>query len=60
MRNKYIKKAKISEAEFRQILKLFCLEMEAGKIAEFMGITVLLSIGFWVKSGSELRRFARK
>jgi transposase len=38
MRNKYIKNAKISEAEFRQILKLFCLEMEAAKTAKFMGI----------------------
>ena len=37
MRNKYIKNVKITEAEFHQILKLFCLEMEAGKIAEFMG-----------------------
>jgi transposase len=38
MRNKYIKNAKISEAEFRQILKLFCLEMEAAKTAKFMVI----------------------
>ena len=38
MKNTYIKNAKISEAEFRQILKLFSLEMEAAKIAEFMGI----------------------
>ena len=38
MRNKYMKNAKISEAEFRQILKLFSLEMEATKIAEFIGL----------------------
>jgi transposase len=38
MKNKYIKNAKISEAQFRQILKLFCLEMEAEKISEFMSI----------------------
>ena len=38
MKNKYIKNAKISHAQFRQILKLFCLEMETQKIAEFMGI----------------------
>jgi hypothetical protein len=38
MKNKYIKNAKILEAEFCQILKLFCLEMEAEKISEFMGI----------------------
>jgi transposase len=29
---------KISEAEFRQILRLFSLEMEADKIAKFRGI----------------------
>ena len=38
MKNKYVKNAKISEAEFRRILKLFCLEMEAEKISEFIGI----------------------
>jgi transposase len=38
MKNKYIKNAKISEVQFRQILKLFCLEMEAQKISEFMKI----------------------
>ena len=38
MKNKYVKNAKISEAQFRQILKLFCLEMEAQKISEFIGI----------------------
>jgi hypothetical protein len=29
MKNKYITNVKISEAEFRQILRLFYLEMEA-------------------------------
>jgi len=38
MKNKYVKNAKISEAEIRRILKLFCLEMEAEKISEFIGI----------------------
>ena len=38
MKNKYIKNVKISEAVFRQLLKLFCLEMEAAKIAEFIEI----------------------
>ena len=38
MKNKYVKNAKISETAFRQILKLFSLEMEAAKIAEFMGL----------------------
>ena len=38
MRNKYLKNTKISEAQFRVILKLFCLEMEATKAAEFIGL----------------------
>lgn len=38
MRNKYLKNAKISEAEFRVILRLFCLEMEAKKVADFTGL----------------------
>jgi transposase len=38
MRNKYIKNAKISEAEFRTVLRLFCLEMEAKKVSEFTGL----------------------
>jgi len=33
MKNNYIKNAKISEGKFRQILKLFCLEMDAQKIS---------------------------
>lgn len=36
MRNKYIKNAKISEAKFRVILKLFCLGLEAQKVDEFV------------------------
>ncbi len=39
MRNKYLKNAKISEAQFRVILKLFCLEMSAGGAAEFTGLS---------------------
>ena len=31
----------ILEAQFRQILKLFCLEMKAQKISEFMGINLV-------------------
>jgi transposase len=36
--NKHLKNAKISEAQFRVILKLFCLEMQAAKVAEFVGL----------------------
>ena len=38
MHNKYIKNAKISEAKFRVILRLFCLDMEAKKVAEFVNL----------------------
>ncbi|MDR0437920.1 MAG: IS1595 family transposase [Bacteroidales bacterium] len=38
MKNKYIKNAKISEAKFRVILKLFCLGLEAQKVAEFVNV----------------------
>ncbi len=34
MRNKYVKNAKISEAKFREILRLFCLDIEAKKVSE--------------------------
>lgn len=36
MRNKYAKHAKISEAKFRQIVKLFCLDLTARQIAEII------------------------
>ena len=41
MSNKYLKYSKISEAQFRQILRLFCLEMEAAKVAEYVGVNRL-------------------
>lgn len=39
MKNKYIKHTKISEAQFRTVLKLFCLDMEASKSAQFVGLS---------------------
>ena len=33
-KNKYIKRSKISEAKFRQIVKLFCMDLNANQIAE--------------------------
>jgi|GEM_PF-6595824 len=36
MRNKYFWAAKISEDKFRTILRLFSLDIEAGKVAEFV------------------------
>ena len=38
MSNKYFFRAKISEEKFRLILHLFCLDMEAKKVAEFTGL----------------------
>lgn len=38
MSNKYFFRANISEEKFRLILRLFCLDMEAKKVAEFTGI----------------------
>ena len=38
MSNKYFFRAKISDDKFRTILRLFCLEMEAKKVAEFTGL----------------------
>ncbi|AQT67845.1 Transposase [Anaerohalosphaera lusitana] len=39
MINKYKKRSKISEAKFRQIVKLFALDIEASKIAELTGLS---------------------
>jgi len=39
MRNKYIKFAHISEAKTREIIRLFCLDIEAGKTAEITGVS---------------------
>ncbi|MCL2417108.1 MAG: IS1595 family transposase, partial [Bacteroidales bacterium] len=38
MKNKYLKRTKISEAKFKVILKLFCLGMEAQNVAEFVNL----------------------
>ena len=38
MNNKYIKRSRISESKFRQFLKLFCLDIEAQKIAKITGL----------------------
>lgn len=39
MLNKYIIRSRISEAKFREILRFFCLDLEANKIAEISGIS---------------------
>ena len=36
IRNKYLKNAKFSDAQFRKILQLFCLEMDALKVSEYL------------------------
>lgn len=38
MKNKYIVRSRISEAKFREILRYFCLDIEAVKIAEIIKI----------------------
>ncbi|MEO9885098.1 MAG: IS1595 family transposase, partial [Balneola sp.] len=37
--NKYIFRSRISEAKFRQILRLFCLDLTATQIAAVVGIS---------------------
>ena len=39
MKNKYIIRSRISEAKTREILKLFCLDIEASKIAKLSNIS---------------------
>lgn len=39
MKNKYIFRSRISEKKFREILKLFCLDIEATKTAELCGVS---------------------
>ena len=39
MKNKYMIRSRISEAKFRGILKLFCLDIEAVKIAKLSKIS---------------------
>ena len=39
MKNKYIIRSRISEAKFREILKYFCLDIEASKIAKICHIS---------------------
>jgi transposase-like protein len=38
LKNPYIIRARISEAKFREFLKLFCLDLEATKIAKITGL----------------------
>ncbi|NLK66413.1 MAG: IS1595 family transposase [Campylobacteraceae bacterium] len=39
MKNKYIYRSRISETKFREILKYFCLDIEAVKISELTGVS---------------------
>ncbi len=39
MKNKYIIRSRISEAKFRQIVKLFCYDIEAKKVSELTGVS---------------------
>ena len=39
MKNKYIIRFKISEKKFREILRLFCEDLEASKISSLTGVS---------------------
>ena len=39
MKNRYIIRSRISEREFREILRLFCIDIEASKVAKITGIS---------------------
>ena len=39
MKNKYIIRSRISDKKFRDILKLFCLDIEAKKVSELTSIS---------------------
>ncbi len=39
MKNKYLYGFRISEKEFRDILSLFCLDIEAKKVSDLTGIS---------------------
>ena len=38
MKNKYVNRSKISEAKFRQILNMFCIDLDAMQIAQLTGL----------------------
>ena len=39
MKNKYIYRSRISEKKFRQILRLFCVDLEASKVSFLTGVS---------------------
>ena len=39
MKNKYIIRSRISDKKFREILKLFCFDIEAKKVSELTNIS---------------------
>ncbi|WP_338103468.1 IS1595 family transposase [Methanolapillus millepedarum] len=39
MKNKYVNRSKISEAKFRQIVKLFALDLDATQISQIVGVS---------------------
>ncbi len=38
MKNKYSKRAKISEARFRELVRLFCVDLDASQISKITGL----------------------
>ncbi len=39
MKNKYVERSRISEAKFREIIKLFSLDLEADKVAQIVNLS---------------------
>ena len=39
MKNKYVIRSRISEAKFREIIKLFSLDLEADKVAQIVNLS---------------------
>ena len=39
MSNRYIKSSRLSERKVREVIKLFSLDMEAAKVAQFTGVS---------------------
>jgi len=44
MNNKYANRSKISEAKFRQLVRLFAADLDAGQIAEIASLNRIQSI----------------
>ena len=39
MKNKYVVRSRISEKQFREIVRLFCIDIEASKVSQIVGVS---------------------